>query len=236
MLKTRALFVTGTDTGVGKTYVTSMLARELLAAAVNVGACKPVCSGSAPGPNGLMWEDVEALYGATRKRFPRERICPQTFAAPLAPPVAAKLAGTAVDRELLHDAVRWWNGRVDLLLIEGVGGLLCPLTEDETIAEFARDLGVPLLIVGRLGLGTINHTLLTIEAARSRNLAIAGVILNQTDPDQDPVTAETNPLEIQRRSGVPVLGMVKHGQAGGLLRNIAQNGFDLASLAGPLRD
>ena len=232
--QTRALFVTGTDTDVGKTFVTSLLVRELIAAGVNVGACKPVCSGSITTTSGPAWSDVEELFGAMQGRFPRDRICGQMFDAPLAPPVAAREEGHAVDEQLLRSTVQWWNGRVDLLLIEGVGGLLCPLTEDGTIADFAAALNVSLLIVARAGLGTINHTLLTIEAARNRKLPLAGVILNDPTGTVDAGAAQANADEIARRGDAPVLAIVQRGQSASVLDAISNSGRTLAELAAPL--
>ena len=111
----------------------------------------------------------------------------------------------------MKTAADWWQGRVEVLLIEGVGGLLCPLTEDKTIADLAVALGYPLLVVARAGLGTINHALLTVEAARHRGLQVAGVVLNEAEPlEETPGTGE-NSAEIARRANVPVLGVVRYG-------------------------
>lgn len=209
---TRGLFITGTDTEVGKTYVTALIARELDAAGVSVGAYKPVCSGSNPDADGRpVWQDVETHYAATGRRYARTRICPQCFQAPLAPPVAARREGATVNAELLLQGAQWWDRRVEILLIEGVGGLLCPLTENKTIAEFALELGYPLLVIGRLGLGTINHTLLTIEIAKFRGLNVAGIVLNESEPGLDATSAVTNPVEVSRRTDVPLLGVLRHG-------------------------
>ncbi|MEX1098081.1 MAG: dethiobiotin synthase [Planctomycetales bacterium] len=210
------LFVTGTDTGVGKTYLTALVVRALREAGVRVGACKPACSGAATDAAGMTrWEDIAALSDALGGEFSDELICPQRFLAPLAPPVAARVEGKSVDARLLRDCVARWGERVDVLLVEGVGGLLCPLTERETVADLAADLGYPLVIVGRLGLGTINHTLLTVEAARARTLPIAGIVLSETAPPPRHGTApsaeETNPAEIAARTDVPVLGVVLYG-------------------------
>jgi dethiobiotin synthetase len=133
--------------------------------------------------------------------------------APLAPNIAARREGARLDFERLREGARWWEGRVEILLVEGVGGLLCPLTDRETIADFALALEYPLLIVARLGLGTINHTLLTIEAARSRGLAVAGVLLNEPEPLASHVGTEENPVEIERRARIPVLGILRHGRS-----------------------
>lgn len=211
--QTRGLFVTGTDTGVGKTYLTALIAREASDEDIEVGVYKPVCSGIEVGPDGrTFWPDVARLSEAVGGRYPLERICPQRFSAALAPPVAARLEGATVDGAQLRTAARWWRGRVDLLLIEGVGGLLCPLTETTTVADLALDLGYPLLIVARLGLGTINHTLLTAEIARARGLAVAGVVLNDVEGRSDDVSRDTNPVELTARCPFPILAVAAHRQ------------------------
>jgi len=211
-VSTRGLFVMATDTGVGKTYLTSLIARSLPRDQVRVGAYKPVCSGaeiSAEG--GYYWTDIKKLTDAIGGDVDPLRICPQRLKAALAPPVAARIERVALDFEAMKTAADWWLGRVDVLLIEGVGGLLCPLTEDKTIADLAVALGYPLLVVARAGLGTINHTLLTVEAARHRGLQVAGVVLNEAEPlEESPGTGE-NGIEIARRANVPVLGVVRYG-------------------------
>ena len=231
---THGLFITGTDTGVGKTYVTALIAREAKARGVRVGIYKPVCSGGVCGADGaVVWPDLTALSAALDHRCELDRISPQRFAAPLAPPVAARREGKSVDPDLLRSGARWWQGRVDLLLIEGAGGLLCPLTERETVADLAADLGCPLLIVARLALGTINHTLLTVEAARHRGLPIAGVLLNDSDPGRTGPEAESNPRELAARCPVPVLGVLPHGSTGELLRDGRTIRMDWFALAAP---
>jgi dethiobiotin synthetase len=214
----RGLFITGTDTGVGKTAVTSAVVRLLGAGECSVGAYKPAASGSEPGPQGQVWGDVEALFAALGGKFPRERICPQTFAAPLAPPVAAEVEGRHVDATLLRTGAEWWRDQVEMLLVEGAGGLLSPLSDTDSVADVAADLGFPVLIVARLGLGTINHTLLTIEAARARRLRVAGVVLSEAVPlAETDESWKTNPRELQRRCDVPVLAVVRHVPGGDLL-------------------
>jgi dethiobiotin synthetase len=211
---TKGLFVTATDTGVGKTYLTALIARSLQEIGVRVGAYKPVCSGADVAPDGTMsWADVRILAEAIGVGFDPVRVCPQRLRAPLAPPVAARLEGISLDFESMLSGAAWWQGRVDVLLVEGVGGLLCPLAEDKTIADLAVALAYPLVVVARPGLGTINHTLLTVEAARHRGLRVAGVVLNEAEPltpGPGPGT-DDNAAEIARRANVPVLGVVRHG-------------------------
>lgn len=218
----RGLFVTGTDTGVGKTTVAAALVRYWRTSGQSIGAYKPVASGSVPGPQGQpVWEDVEAYYSALNGTFPRDRICPQRFPAPLAPPVAARKAGTAVDEDLLSSGVDWWQTKVEQLIVEGAGGLLSPLSAEQSNADLAAQLSLPLLIVGRLGLGTINHTLLTVEVARQRQLAIRGIVLNSSQPVGDDESTETNPGELARRCGVPILGVLPYSPDGDLLHHPA---------------
>lgn len=212
------LFITGTDTDVGKTYITASLVRALRSDGVRVGAYKPACSGVQQSASAKpIWSDIETLHAALDGEFDRERICPQRFDAPLAPPVAAAREERSVDGTLLRTGAAWWDGYVDYLLVEGVGGLLCPLTETETVADLAVDLGYPLLIVAHAGLGTIGHTLLTIEAARSRKMNIAGIVLNDVDGQTSTASTASNAAEITRRGGVPILACVDHGGSVGLL-------------------
>jgi dethiobiotin synthetase len=212
--QTTGLFVTATDTGVGKTYVAALIARALRDTGRKVGAYKPVCSGAELREDGTAgWDDVDTLTAAIGGQFDSQRVCPLRFQAPLAPNVAARREGAQIDFERLCDGSRWWQGRVEILLVEGVGGLLCPLTDRETIADLAVALKYPLLVVARLGLGTINHTLLTVEAARSRGLDICGVLLNEPEPLASLCGTEENPVEIEQRARIPVLGILRHGRS-----------------------
>jgi dethiobiotin synthetase len=212
--QTAGLFITATDTGVGKTYVTALIARALQEAGRVVGAYKPVCSGAEIGANGsLSWGDVVTLTAAIGGRFDAQRVCPLRLRAPLAPNVAARREAAEIDFEQLCEGAHWWRGRVEILLVEGVGGLLCPLTARETIADLAAALKYPLLVVARLGLGTINHTLLTVEAARSRGLVVTGILLNEAEPLASLEGTEENPVEIERRTRLPVLGILRHGRS-----------------------
>lgn len=216
------LFITGTDTGVGKTTVSSSIVRHWHSQGQRIGAYKPVASGCEFTSEGQpFWGDVEAYFEALHGQFPRDRICPQSFAAPLAPPVAARQAGRSVDAELLLSGARWWESQVDSLLVEGAGGLLSPLTETESNADLAVALGYPVLVIARLGLGTINHTLLTVEAAQRRGLQIKGVILNAAQPAGPDESVNTNPEELARRCPAPFLGVLPYSSHGDLLHHPA---------------
>jgi dethiobiotin synthetase len=228
----KGLFITGTDTGVGKTHVAAAIVRILKEQGIRVGAYKPAASGSRSGPAGPIWDDVERLQSALGQEIAAERICPQRFHAPLAPPVAARQQGQVVDASLLRRGINWWTDRADVLVVEGAGGLLSPLTDTDSVADVARDLGFPLLVVARLSLGTINHTLLTLEAARNRRLDIAGIVFNQPAADDpDDRSTETNAEELRRRCDVPILAILPYATSPDLLQRELLSTIDWVQLA-----
>jgi dethiobiotin synthetase len=196
----RGLFVTATDTGVGKTEVACALLRAARAAGLDVGAMKPAQSGHVAGEP----SDADRLHAAAGGADPRELVCPYTFAAPLAPAVAARLEGVAVSLQRLLEAARALAARHQALVVEGAGGLLTPLTDRETYADLAVALALPVLVVARAGLGTVNHTALTVEALRARGLTVLGVVLNRTAAATDP-SEPHNAAEIERLARAPVL-------------------------------
>jgi dethiobiotin synthetase len=198
----RGFFVAGTDTGVGKTAITAALARVLSAQGFSVGVVKPVQSGNrAADPDG----DAMLLRRLAGVEDAPEEICPYAFAAPLAPLVAARLEAREVDMGRVLTAVDLIAARHDVVLVEGAGGLLVPVGLSWTIADLALKLSLPLVIVARAGLGTVNHTLLTLEAARSRGLDVAAVVLNGQRADADE-SSVTNPDLIASFGDVAVVG------------------------------
>ncbi|MFQ5731209.1 MAG: dethiobiotin synthase [Planctomycetaceae bacterium] len=228
------LFVTGTSTGVGKTYVTCAIARELRRRGTSVGAYKPVCSGSERSPGGEFWPDVARLADALDRRFEDAWISPQRFSAALAPPAAARREGRSVDRELLRSGIARWRNAVDVLLVEGVGGWLSPIAEGATVADFAREIGFPVLIVVGLELGAVNHTLLTAESVARCGLPIAGIIANRHRPDVDGVVAEETLAGIAAQTSIPLLGSVAFADEGELRPAGPFRKIDWLQLAGPV--
>lgn len=204
------LFITGTDTEVGKTYVGAVVARALVAAGRRVGVYKPAASGCWARGEELVSDDALLLWQAAGRPGDLDRVCPQRFEAPLAPHLAAREEGRELDAALLRSGVDYWRGRSDVILVEGAGGLLTPLGDREFVADLAADLGFPLIVVARNALGTINHTLLTLHAAATfrRPLAVAGVVLNRPAPPSDDPSTETNRRELALRAGVPILAEV----------------------------
>jgi dethiobiotin synthetase len=193
------LFVTGTDTGVGKTVVAAGIVCALRARGRSVGVAKPVQSGALtldPGGDAMLlkrWTKVAESPG---------ELAPFCFAAPLAPSVAAELEDRRIDRAELLEYVNAIAARYEAIVVEGAGGLLVPLGDDWTIADLVRDLALPLLVVARAGLGTVNHAALTVRAARGLGLEPVGVVLNGPVDDTTPENARL----IERIADVPVLG------------------------------
>ena len=170
----RSLFVTGTDTGVGKTVVSCTLARALGLRGEDVGVMKPVETGV--GEAGPL--DAIALREAAGVEDPLKDICPQRFALPAAPSVAAAAEQREVDLAAVRSAFARIAARHDGVIVEGAGGLLVPVADSLCMADLARDLGLPILVVARAALGTINHTLLTLEVAVARGLEVLGVVIS----------------------------------------------------------
>jgi dethiobiotin synthetase len=203
---TPGLFITGTDTEVGKTYVAAAIARSLVAAGCRVGIYKPVASGC--GPETSPDDDAHILWEAAGEPAALQQVCPQRFAAPLAPHRAARLESRQVDPLLLRDGVNHWRQQSDVVLIEGVGGLMSPVTEDEYVADLALEFGYPLIVVAPNELGVINQTLQTLIAAATfrEGLPVGGIVLNQRRTPKNDLSRQSNRDELNARCVAPVLG------------------------------
>jgi dethiobiotin synthetase len=206
----RGLFVTGTDTGVGKTVLAGAICAALRARGERVAAFKPVVTGLDEPPDPAWPPDHELLAAATGGD--PERVAPYRFGPPASPHLAAELAGVRVDQQQLLGAAREATEGAGVVVVEGVGGLLVPLALDYAVGDFAADLGFPLLVVARPGLGTINHSLLTLAAARTRRLRVAAVVMSRW-PEAPGAVERSNRETIGRLGDVPVavLGHVERG-------------------------
>jgi dethiobiotin synthetase len=202
-LKLAGCFVTGTDTGVGKTVVACALARSLRARGLDVGVMKPIETGV--GPGGPL--DAMALREAAGSRDELDLVCPQRFALPAAATVAAAAEGKRVDLEELRAAFAQLSQRHEWMLVEGAGGLLAPAAEGLSMADLAKDLGLPLLLVARASLGTINHTRLALEAIASRGLALAGVVISHGAAAL-PAADLANLAELRAELGARLIGEI----------------------------
>jgi dethiobiotin synthetase len=194
----RGVFVTGTGTGVGKTVVAAAIARTLAAGSRRVAVFKPAVTGlDEPGE-----PDHVLLRRAAGSAQSDEQVAPYRYGPPASPHLAAELAGELIDRDKLLIAARTAATGADTLVCEGVGGLLVPLSPDYLVRDLAADLGLPVVIAASPGLGTINHTLLTIDAARGAGLEVVAVILT-------PWPAEPSPIERSNREAIAKLGEVE---------------------------
>ena len=200
------VFITGTDTGVGKTFVARGIASALRDRGRRVGVMKPIETGCG---GGTTWRpaDALALRAAAGSTLPLDRVCPYRLDAPLAPDVAARLENVRIDPVAIVAAFRAIAQEHDVTLVEGAGGLLVPIRERYTMADLAGDLGLPLLVVVDSKLGAINHTLLTIEAAAARGLAVRGYVLNHASAADE--AAATNASVLERCTATPCLGTIR---------------------------
>ncbi|MBI2825324.1 MAG: dethiobiotin synthase [Planctomycetia bacterium] len=204
------LFITGTDTGVGKTYVAARIAQTLLAAGHRVGVYKPAASGCHSVEGEAVCDDALVLWNAAGRPGELGQVCPQRFAAPLAPHLAARAEGLELSEELLRTGLDYWRTTSDVVVVEGAGGLLSPLSDDEYVADLAADFGYPLVVISDNSIGTIHRTLATLVVAATfrDGLSVAGVILNQPRPDRADASVDSNLSELRARSVPPVLGQV----------------------------
>lgn len=178
----RGCFVTGTDTGVGKTWASAALLHALGAQGWRVAGLKPVAAGSEPGGDGVVNDDVQALRRASNVSVSDAEVGPCQLRTACAPHLAARIEGVSISRAALLNAARALAQRAELLVVEGVGGFRVPLGDDWDSADLAVDLGLPVVLVVGLRLGCLSHALLTAEAVRARGLRLAGWIANPIDP------------------------------------------------------
>ncbi|MCM5680726.1 dethiobiotin synthase [Schlegelella sp. S2-27] len=178
----KGVFVTGTDTEVGKTCVSAGLSTVLARAGMRVAGCKPVAAGLRPHGDGWVNDDVEALRAASTVQLSTAEVCPCLLREPCAPHIAAQREGLTVERAALLGHVRLLAERADALVVEGVGGFCVPLGQGWGTDDFAADLGMPVVLVVGLRLGCLNHALLTAQAVHRRGLLLAGWVANRIDP------------------------------------------------------
>ena len=235
---TAGVFFTGTDTGVGKTFIAAGLAALLKSRGLDVGVIKPIETGCEGAPGSLVPSDGLILAAAVGIPDPLDDIAPFRFARSLAPLAAAEEVGEAMDYSSILAACRKIIDRHAFTIVEGAGGVLVPIVRGRFNADLIRDLGLPCIVVAANRLGCINHTLLTLEALKARSIPIAAVILNEPVGSPDAVPAECasapdmsrNAQDIASLTDVPVLGSVptmdlalSPGDLGGLAAHLASH-------------
>jgi dethiobiotin synthetase len=202
------LFITGTDTGVGKTVIAGAIANWVHRRGRRVAVCKPCATGCVRRREGLVSEDAEFLAACSDTPHPLDLICPVRYAEPLAPAIAAERLGESLDWASINRSIRLMSVGSDLMIVEGVGGIMVPMDSKTTVLDMVVQLKVPTVIVARAGLGTINHTLLTIAALRGAGVRVAGVVINRYPTDVASAAEETNPRAIERWGKTSVLCLV----------------------------
>lgn len=200
--KSQPLFIAGTDTGVGKTVVAGALVSALVSKGVKVGVMKPVSCGGR--------EDCEFLLECARLKEDFELVNPVALKHPLSPNVSAAIEKKKIDPNLIRAAFRQLEAKYDVIVIEGCGGLLVPITPNFFVIDLIDLLWARVLLVSRAGLGAINHSLLSLEALKTRGIKPLGVILNRSEPGRPGLAEATNPKVISRFGGVPSLGVFPH--------------------------
>jgi dethiobiotin synthetase len=197
------LFFTGTDTGAGKTYVTSLLVRALRKAGLDCVGLKPICCGGR--------EDAEELHAAAGGAIELNDINPVWLRTPAAPYTAAVVENRVIDLMLIREAFGRARSAHESIIVEGVGGWRVPIARDYFVGDLAEEFGLPVVIVVANRLGAINHALLTVESVQRRGLPCAGLILNRVSAEDDVATA-TNRAMLEELAGVPILAEVGYGQ------------------------
>jgi len=207
---TPGFFVTGTDTGVGKTYVSTGIAAALKCRGMDVGVMKPAETGCRLRSGRLMPRDALQLMKSARVKDPLSLVNPYRLRKPLAPSVAAERESKKIDPEKILKAFNVLRERHDFMIVEGAGGIMVPLSGRYTYLDLARSMGLPVLIVARPGLGTINHTLLTIAALKGRKIPIAGIVINYALDWKPGLAEETSPAVIEKISGIRIVGILPY--------------------------
>lgn len=209
----KAWFITGTDTNVGKTFVSAGIVRALKRLGLSTGVMKPVETGCQATGGLLAPKDAIALKEASGAEDPIDLINPFRFILPLAPLIAAEEEGRAIEPAAIKTAFEAIRVRHSATIVEGAGGLLVPVTRDMTMAEIALLLDIPVIIVAASRLGAINHTAMTVECAKSRGLVIAGIILNSpSEPVPGDISVAGNAGAIERLTGISVIAEIPYNK------------------------
>ncbi len=206
----KGIFITGTDTEVGKTFIGAAIAHGLRKKNIDCGVMKPIQSGATKRNGRLISQDAEFLIKASNVKDEISLVNPYCLDAPLAPSVAARLERKTISAGRVINAFNILSSRHQFMIVEGAGGLLVPISNGYLMKDLILDLNLPILIVSRSGLGTINHTLLTIEAARNCGIEIIGVIFNQTEKNPITICERTNPKIISGLSSASCLGKIQY--------------------------
>jgi dethiobiotin synthetase len=207
MKRKPGIFITGTDTGVGKTLVSAGIAMLLREKGIKVGVMKPIATGCFGVDNRLISSDAVFLMEAAENEY-TGLSCPSRYRNPLAPNVAAALEKKEVQLDKIYAAYEEMHKLYDFVIVEGIGGLMVPIAKDYFVANMIRDFKLPIVIVSKASLGTINHTLLTVDAALIRGFEIKGIVFNRIPTVNFSAAEITNPKVIHELTNLPILGCI----------------------------
>jgi len=202
------LFITGTDTAVGKTLIAGAIARILTDKGIKVGVFKPIATGCKRTWEGHVSSDTDFLAYCANSNLSLSTITPIGYPTPAAPIVSAACNGPAIDFDRIAAAYKEICQNSDMIIVEGIGGVRVPLTPEFDVLDLAVEFALPVVIVARPNLGTINHTLMTIDCVRAAELKIAGVVINSYNATESTIAEDTAPEVIAKCSGVNVLSVV----------------------------
>jgi dethiobiotin synthetase len=206
--KVNGLFITGTDTSVGKTLVAGAIARILTDSGLKVGVFKPIATGCRRDWDGIVSEDTEFLASCARSNLPLSDITPAGYLTPAAPIVSAAHEKRPIDFSKIAKSYGHVCSESDFVIVEGIGGVRVPLTPESDVLDLASEFAMPLIIVARSDLGTINHTLMTIDCVRAAGLNLAGVVINGFDATKAGVAEDTAEQVITHCGSVSILAVV----------------------------
>jgi dethiobiotin synthetase len=228
----KGFFITGTDTGVGKTVIASAVIRIVHSLGIRVCAMKPIESGCGRQGDMLVPYDGTLLKQAAHMEDPARIVSPVCFESPLSPLAASELEGKQISIDEIKKAYYTLYKSYEAIVVEGVGGIMVPIRKDYYVVDLAKELGLPLLIVTKPGLGTINHTMLTVNYALEAGLDVAGVIINYSRPPENNLAEKTNPATLRTICPVPVIGTFPYlkGMGEDVLEKTALRNFDLEIL------
>lgn len=218
------IFITGTDTGVGKTIVSAGLVMALRQRGLNVGYMKPIETGCPLVDGEILAKDARFVREVTGIRDDLDLVCPYRLKAPAAPSIASRLEDVHVDTSFIVDQYFQLSLMHEIVVVEGVGGLMVPLNNNDLVTDLILQLGLEAVVVARPGLGTINHTLLTVNMAKMIGIPVAGVIFNGFGKDVIGLPERTNPDEVEHFAQVPVLGILPW------MKDLDYNGLRAGSL------
>jgi dethiobiotin synthetase len=227
----KSYFITATDTGVGKTTITAALAASIRKSGVDVGIMKPVATGVLQ-KTGFRSSDVSILHRAAKVNDPENEINPIFMPMPASPYDASKLLDLKFDKKIIFEQFAKLNNKHKMMLVEGIGGIMTPLTRDYFVADLIKDLGLETIIVTRSTIGTLNQTMMTVKTCLDYKIPVKGIIVNNYDENGGPAEKNT-PITIHEITGVPILGVLPfikdYGNLEEMISHVEKN-IDLKSL------